>query len=304
MAHFIHEGQRIAYTEHGAGGRVCVLIPGLLTSQRMHSQLAAALADHGEHVVTMDPLGHGESDRPDEMWRHSMRAYASQVVGLLDHLEIEQAVIGGASLGANTTLEVASSAPERLRGMILEMPVLESALLGCAIAFTPLMCAQTFAAPVMRGVGRAASLIPRKGMPLLGEVLLDWIEQDPRPGSAVMRGLFFERVAPPREERRTFEAPALIIGHPRDPVHPFSDAGLLASELRNSRLLEANSIIELRSRPARLTGEIVEFIDQCWAKPDVKSARRKAATKPKRTATTSGARRQPASRKKPTAARA
>lgn len=302
MAHFLHEGQRIAYTEHGTGGRVCVLIPGLLTSQRMHSQLAAALADHGEHVITMDPLGHGESDRPDEMWRHSMRAYASQVVGLLDHLEIEQAVIGGASLGANTTLEVASAAPERLRGMILEMPVLESALLGCAIAFTPLMCAQTFAAPVMRGVGRAASLIPRKGMPLLGEVLLDWIEQDPRPGSAVMRGLFFERVAPPREERRTFESPALIIGHPRDPVHPFSDAGLLASELRNSRLLEANSIIELRSRPARLTGEIVEFIDQCWAEP--KPTRRKAAARPKRAGKETGARRRPASRGKTTAARA
>ena len=102
-------------------------------------------------------------------------------------------------------------------------------------------------------------------VPFVGEIALDWIEQDPAPGAAVLQGLFFERVAPPREERRTFKAPALIIGHPSDPVHPFSDAGLLNKELENSRLLKANSLIELRSRPERLTGEIIRFVNECWA---------------------------------------
>ncbi|CAB4870281.1 unannotated protein [freshwater metagenome] len=274
MSHFTHQGQRIAYTEHGSGKKACVLLPGLLTSQRMHEGLARSLADEGAYVITMDPLGHGESDKPVEMWHYSMRAYAQEVIGLLDHLEIESAVVGGASLGANTTLEVASAAPERLKGMILEMPVLESALLGCAMAFTPLMCAQTFAAPLMRASGRIAGLVPRRFVPLVGEIALDWIEQDPEPGSAVLQGLFFGRVAPPREERRTFEHPSLIIGHPRDPVHPFSDAGLLNRELKNSQLLRANSVLELRSRPERLTGEIKQFVDQCWAP-------RKRAAKPR-----------------------
>ena len=264
MAYFTHEGQRLAYTVHGTGNRVCVLLPGLLTNQRMQAPLAAALADCGIKAITMDPLGHGESDRPDEMWRYSMRAYAQEVIALLDHLEVAKAVVGGASLGANTTLEVAVAAPQRLRGMIIEMPVLEAALLGCSIAFTPLMCAQTFGAPAMRAAGKVASLIPRKGMPLLGEIALDWIEQDPTPGSAVLRGLFFDRVAPPRKERSEIKTPALIIGHQRDPVHPFSDAGLLAGELVNSQLLEASSVLELRSRPQRLTGEIADFVNGCW----------------------------------------
>ncbi|MGZ4313454.1 MAG: hypothetical protein ACXVR1_15245, partial [Solirubrobacteraceae bacterium] len=56
----------------------------------------------------------------------------------------------------------------------------------------------------------------------------------------------------------------LVIGHPRDPVHPFSDAGMLASELPNGRLLNAHSILELRVRPARLTSKIAAFVDQCW----------------------------------------
>ena len=57
---------------------------------------------------------------------------------------------------------------------------------------------------------------------------------------------------------------ALVIGHPRDPVHPFSDADQLAGELSNARLIDANSIVELRVRPARLTAKIAEFVDTCW----------------------------------------
>ena len=277
MAHFTHEGQKIAYTEHGSGSKVCVLVPGLLTTQRMHAPIADSLAAQGIRVVTMDPLGHGDSDKPNEMWRYSMRAYSKEVIALLDHLDVKSAVVGGASLGANTTLEAAVAAPERLKGMILEMPVLESALLACAIAFTPLMCAQTFAAPLMRGAGRVASLVPRARLPLVAEVALDWIEQDPTPGAAVLRGLFFDRVAPPREERREIKTPALIIGHPSDPVHPFSDAGLLARELENSHLLKADSVFELRSRPARLTGEIKEFVNECWVTPRKRSAPKKRA---------------------------
>ena len=66
----------------------------------------------------------------------------------------------------------------------------------------------------------------------------------------MLQGILFGRTAPHRSVRRTFEAPALVIGHPRDPVHPFSDADMLAHELPSGRLLNAESIIELRVRPA------------------------------------------------------
>jgi hypothetical protein len=57
-------------------------------------------------------------------------------------------------------------------------------------------------------------------------------------------------------------------------VHPFSDADMLAGELPNARLLRANSIIELRTHPARLTARIAEFVDECWGPAEVKPARR------------------------------
>jgi pimeloyl-ACP methyl ester carboxylesterase len=261
---FEYGGKRLVYESYGDGPRLTVLLHGLLFSKRMHDELARALADRGHRVVTLDLLGHGESDRPTDMSQYSMTEFGREVVALLDHLGAEQAVVMGTSLGANTTLEVASLAPERLRGMVIEMPVLDNALLGCAVAFTPLMLALTFGAPGMRALARAARLVPARRLPWQADILLDWVRQDPEPSAAVIQGLFFGRTAPHRTERQTFEAPTLVIGHQYDIIHPFSDAGMLAEELPNGRLLQANSIVELRLAPDRLTDEIAAFLDECW----------------------------------------
>ncbi len=264
MAHFRYEGQRLAYTLYGRGPRTTLLMPGLLLSQKMQAPLAQELAARGNRVVTFDPLGHGASDRPRDMWRYSMSAFAQQTIALLDHLKLEQAVVGGTSMGANITLEVAAIAPERLRGMLLEMPVLDNAIPACAIAFTPLLLALTFGEPVLRRISRAARAVPRTRGPFLLELGLDALAQDPAPSAAVLQGIIFGRTAPHRVQRRTFEAPALVIGHPRDPVHPFSDADMLAAELPNGRRVDANSAVELRVRPARLMAQIAAFLDECW----------------------------------------
>jgi pimeloyl-ACP methyl ester carboxylesterase len=302
---FRFQGQRIAYTEFGGGpaavtaagkrGRTAksapaatrplILIHGLLLSQEMHWPLAEDLAARGNHVITVDLLGHGASDRPRDMWRYSMAFFATQVIALMDHLEIEQAVVMGTSLGANTALEIASVAPERLRGMVLEMPVLDNALLWSALAFTPPLVALTFGEPVMKLIARGARAVPRRLLPHYGNVVLDLIRQDPGPGGSLLQGLFFGRIAPHRSERRTFQAPTLVLGHHRDPVHPFSDAGMLVEELPNGRLLEADSLVELRLQPERLTGEIALFLDEVWTTRRGGRAKRPAAARPaKRTA--------------------
>jgi pimeloyl-ACP methyl ester carboxylesterase len=269
---FEHEGHELVFDEYGSGERAVMLMPGLLFSRKMHEPLAEELADRGHRVLCLDLLGHGDSDRPEEMWEYSMAAFGGQAIGLLDHLGIEQAVLGGTSLGANSALEAAARDQSRVKGLVIEMPVLDNALLGCAIGFTPLLMSLTFGAPIARPLGRAARLIPRRG-PLLGKMLLDWVSQDPKPSASVLQGLFFGRVAPPREVRRTLTAPTLIIGHQRDPIHPFSDADMLVHELPNATIVEASSIVELRTAPERLTGEIASFVDACWGSPPIRVAR-------------------------------
>src|SRR3954451_1635202 len=263
---FTHEGFRLVYSDYGSGTHPFVLVPGLLLPRSMHDPLARLLAERGNRVITIDPLGHGESDRPADMWRYTMGLLAEQVVGLMDHLELEEAVVGGTSLGANITLETCVLIPDRLRGAVIEMPVLDNALLGCAVAFAPLLVYLTAGLPLARVVSGVARRLPRTPSALLN-VGLDWAGQDPKPSGAYLQGLFFGRTAPPRSERAEIETRALVIGHPRDPIHPFSGADMLTRELRHSRMIEASSILELRINPERLTGEIARFLDECWREP-------------------------------------
>jgi pimeloyl-ACP methyl ester carboxylesterase len=284
---FDYAGHRLVFDEYGVGDKPIVLLPGLLFSRKMHQPLAEELSRRGHHVLCLDLLGHGDSDRPPEMVNYSMTQFAEQTIALLDHLEIDQAVIGGTSLGANVTLEAAALAPERAKGLLVEMPVLDNALLACAIAFTPLLVALTLGAPATRLLARAARAVPR-GSWQLGDMLLDWASQDPKPSASVLQGLFFGRVAPPTAERAQLRMKALVIGHTRDPVHPFNDSDNLVRELPNARLVEATSILELRLTPERLTSEIVAFADECW-EPEKPTAREPARHRRTAAATRRGA---------------
>jgi pimeloyl-ACP methyl ester carboxylesterase len=279
---FDFDGYRLVYDEYGSGSRVVVLLPGLLFSRKMHRPLAETLAERGHRVLCLDLLGHGDSDRPPEMVNYSMISFGRQALALLDHVEVDRAVIGGTSLGANATLEAAAAAPDRVRGLLVEMPVLDNALLGCALAFTPMLVGLTFGAPVARVLAQVARFTPRSGS-LLPDMMLDWVSQDPKPSASVLQGLFFGRVAPPSEERQAITQETLVIGHYRDPIHPFSDSDMLVRELPNARLVQASSVLELRLTPERLTGEIVEFVERCFGpKSRGGSGRRRAASSARR----------------------
>lgn len=263
MAEFLHEGRRISYDVHGDGDRPLVLIHGLLMNRRMFDRLAPTIAARGNTVITIDLLGHGRSDRPPEMVNYSMAFFAQQVVGLLDHLGIRAAVIGGTSLGANVTLTVAKDAPGRVKGMFVEMPVLDNALLAVGGLFTPILFGLRFGEPLLKQVAALARRVPRTNFLL--DIGLDWLRQDPGPSAAVLEGLFLGAAAPHHSERIEMHQPALVIGHHADPLHPFSDSGMLVEELPNARLIEASSILEWRISPKRLDAELADFLDDVWA---------------------------------------
>ncbi len=248
MGEFLYDGNRIEYDSYGEGGRLLVLIHGLLMNRRMYEGLAPALARRGNRVVCVDLLGHGRSDRPEDLRLYSMPLFARQIVALLDHLGEPAAVVGGTSLGANVALD------------FIEMPVLDNALPAVAATFAPILLGLRLGRPAFELVSRLASAIPRTN-PLL-DMGLDWVRQRPGPSGAVLEGLLLGETAPHREERRGISHPTLIVGHPRDPLHPFSDSGMLAEELPNARLIEANSILEWRLSPKRLNDELTAFLDE------------------------------------------
>ncbi len=273
---FRFRGQRVEYDVHGEGDRALVLIHGLLMNRRMYDTLAPEIASRGFRVVTVDLVGHGASSRPDDVRAHSMMIYADLVAELVEHLQLDRPVVGGTSLGANVTLELAYCHPESTRALLIEMPVLEHALTAVGLIFLPVMLGLQLGRPVLKLVAAGARRVPRSNY--LVDIGLDWIRQDPEPSLAVLRGLMFGEIGPTRRQRKEIAHPALVIGHHNDPLHPFSDSGMVVEEMPGARLVEATSILEWRLNPGRLNEELAGFLDEAYAQPGAERAERRSSS--------------------------
>ena len=266
---FESDGLRLSYEEHGRGDWVVVLLHGILLDSQMNRRLAADLAERGFRVVLLDLPGHGRSDRPRHASAHRMDSYAHHVVALLDHLGVEQAVIGGVSLGANVSLQVAVQAPDRVRALIAEMPVLEWAVPGAALVFLPLLLGVHYAAPLVRLMAKVARRIPITRIGALDSFIWTF-RSEPEEAAAVLHGMLVGPITPTYEQRHAIEAPVLVIGHKIDFIHPFTDADHLTRQLPHARLVEARSIVEMRTLPRRLTEHIVDFLEEVYAPYNIK----------------------------------
>ena len=260
-ATFTWRGRTLAYETFGRDGPLVVMLHGLLLDARSNRGTARRLAAAGCQIVLLDLLGHGRSDHPAHASEYRMDVYADQVVALLDHLHTSKAILMGTSLGANVSLFVAVDHPDRVEGLVLEMPVLEWAVPPAAIAFAPLLLAVHYAAPIVRAAGALARRVP-PGIDVLDQVLAP-IVADPDVTASVLHGVLVGPVAPTVDERRRLVQPVLVIGHELDLIHPFSDAEKLAEILPHAQLVKARTPLELRLRPNRLVGAIERFIEEC-----------------------------------------
>jgi pimeloyl-ACP methyl ester carboxylesterase len=263
--HTLAYGQyRLSYETYGSGDRVLVWLHGLLLDANLSRGLARRLAAKGNRVVLLDLLGHGRSDKPRHAGPNRMDLYADQVLCLLDELGVDQVVLGGVSLGTNVSLLATVRAPEKVRGLVLEMPVLEWAAPAAALVFAPLLLEVHYARAVLRMVSWIASRLPSSG---LGPVdsFVSSAASDPDETAAVLHGVLLGPIAPTIDQRRAITAPALVLGHGIDLIHSFADAKRLARQLPDARLIRTRTFAELWVHPGRLTAEISEFLDRVWA---------------------------------------
>ena len=109
-------GQRIYYRDSGGDGPPVILAHGFLMDQTMFDPQVEALSkDH--RVITWDERGHGQTEfdsHPFTYWDS-----ARDLLGLMDNLGIERAVVGGMSQGGFLSLRATLLAPERVRALIL-----------------------------------------------------------------------------------------------------------------------------------------------------------------------------------------
>ena len=116
MPHADINGQSIHYEDTGGAGEAIVFSHGFFMSGRMFEPQVRALEDR-YRCITWDERGHGEtvtSSGPFTYWDS-----ADDLIGLLDHLGIETAVLAGMSQGGFLSLRAALAHPDRVRALIL-----------------------------------------------------------------------------------------------------------------------------------------------------------------------------------------
>jgi len=260
---FVYDGHRLAYETVGEG-MPFVLLHGILLDAHINRELATRFAVEGYRVILLDLLGHGRSDKSSDPKDHRADFYADQVIGLLDHLGIEQAMVGGVSLGCIVSLHVAAKAPQRVAGLFLEMPVMEWSAPWAAVMLSPMLVAARFLRAGYVPFTRMMRKLPRPH-----ELRREWLASimntlslDPPVVAAILHGVLVGPIVPSERQRKNMKMPALVIGHTGDKLHEFRDAHVLSEQLPNARLLEARHILELRTRPDRMWPQISQFLQE------------------------------------------
>ncbi|AKT37847.1 alpha/beta fold hydrolase [Chondromyces crocatus] len=108
------DGVTLHYVEYPGPGSPVMLLHGFLGSAQgnwIAPGISAAIAAR-HRVVLLDQRGHGESDKPEDASAYGERML-TDVIELLDHLDIPRAHLGGYSMGGAMTLGLMRLSPER-----------------------------------------------------------------------------------------------------------------------------------------------------------------------------------------------
>jgi pimeloyl-ACP methyl ester carboxylesterase len=102
----------LSYDDTGEGPAI-LLIHGFPLNRQMWQPQLAPLATAGYRVIAPDMRGFGASDAPSG--GYSIDGFADDVIGLMDALNVGQAVIGGMSMGGYILMNLLERHPQRVR---------------------------------------------------------------------------------------------------------------------------------------------------------------------------------------------
>ncbi len=230
----IEDGARIYYQIQGEG-QPMMLIHGYPLSGDLFREQREGLSDEYQ-VITPTLRGYGQSETPDST--ATIQTYAEDMLAVMDELGVEQAIIGGMSMGGPIIFEMYRQAPERFTGMIL-------------IDTTPAPAIPAEAG-LWRGVAEqaraqgVASLVPF----LIKDMLTGDTRMNNADLTAYLSGIMEEatldaavaganalRTRPDsRPTLAEITVPTLIITGLEDTIYPFETAQTMADAIANSEL--------------------------------------------------------------------
>jgi pimeloyl-ACP methyl ester carboxylesterase len=111
-------GITIHYHDSGDGPAL-FMTHGYAAAGQMWEPQEKPLNEAGYRLVYWDMRGHGETDSPDDPKQYSEALTIADMLGLMDMLGIEKAVVGGLSLGGFMSLAFQLAHPERVTALLL-----------------------------------------------------------------------------------------------------------------------------------------------------------------------------------------
>ena len=115
MKNILYKNTKISYTDSGEGNAI-VLLHGFLENKKMWKDYVSFFSNQ-YRIITIDLLGHGESDCLGYI--HSMEDNARAVHEVLEYLQIKKTTILGHSMGGYVGLAFAELYPESIQKLIL-----------------------------------------------------------------------------------------------------------------------------------------------------------------------------------------
>ncbi len=118
ISHFVaSNGIKLHYLEYPGKGPTILLMHGLTANAHAFDGLMAAGLSPKFRVLSVDLRGRGLSDHPKR--GYSIMAHAKDIIGLLDHLQLDKVIMGGHSFGGLLSVYIAKKYPSRVNKLLL-----------------------------------------------------------------------------------------------------------------------------------------------------------------------------------------
>lgn len=197
----------------------------------------------GFWLISFDCRGHGETRPLGNPEKIGIASFADDLLSLMDHLNIQRAIIGGVSMGAAVSLNFALRFPDRIIGLLLSRP----AWLDAPNQKNAKIYSHIASLIRTHGAKRGTELFQQtedyleilRQAPDAANSLLGQFES-PRAEETVIKLERIPNEAPnyDRQEWRKIKVPTLILASRWDPIHPFEYGKILAELIPKAEFKE------------------------------------------------------------------
>lgn len=263
-------GTRLAYRDTGTPDSFGLAVPTFVWA---HSLLASMAQEDATgifdwspmlgqaRVIRYDARGHGASDLGSDPGHQTWPELAADLLGLLDDLEVETVVGGGASMGCGTVLHAAIRTPDRFPALVLALPPTawggrrSQALLYRTVG---VLAGNYLVDLAVTGFNNVRGYLPRRPKTPRRALIsagMDQFLRSPRRTVGPFRGAAVTDL-PPETALRALQMPVLILAWAGDRMHPVPVAERLHALLPESELLLAVTDEDVLEWPKR----VAEFV--------------------------------------------